>query len=137
MRFLRSRSKTGIAAPITIATGKAAAADKGETISIRPQRTRPRPPMIMMIRDVGTATPHSFSNRPRLEIGCSSALSGMEGDVVTMQEIFRFNRMSTDAEGTITGEFRATGIRPKFVDELDRRGVHLPDDLFRPDRVLG
>ena len=64
-------------------------------------------------------------------------LTGMEGDVVTMQEIFRFNRISTDKEGQIHGEFRATGIRPKFAEELETRGIRLPEDLFRPDRVLG
>jgi pilus assembly protein CpaF len=64
-------------------------------------------------------------------------VTGMEGDVITMQEIFRFKRMSTSADGTIKGEFRATGIRPKFVDELEVRGVHLPEDMFSPDRVLG
>ncbi len=64
-------------------------------------------------------------------------ITGMESDVVTMQEIFRFHRISTDADGTILGEFRATGIRPKFVDELERRGVKLPPDLFNPNRVLG
>ena len=64
-------------------------------------------------------------------------ITGMEGDVITMQEIFRFRRMSTAADGTIKGEFRATGIRPKFVDELEVRGVHLPEDMFSPDRILG
>jgi pilus assembly protein CpaF len=64
-------------------------------------------------------------------------ITGMEGEVVTMQEIFRFNRISTDADGNITGEFRATGIRPKFMSELERRGSHVSADIFRPDRVLG
>jgi pilus assembly protein CpaF len=64
-------------------------------------------------------------------------VTGMEGDVITMQEIFRFKRMSTSADGTIKGEFRATGIRPQFVDELEVRGVHLPEDMFSPDRILG
>jgi pilus assembly protein CpaF len=64
-------------------------------------------------------------------------LTGMEGDVVTMQEIFRFNRISTDKDGVIHGEYRATGIRPKFAEELETRGIHLPEDLFQPDRVLG
>jgi pilus assembly protein CpaF len=61
----------------------------------------------------------------------------MEGDVVTMQEIFRFNRRATEADGRIVGEFRATGIRPKFMPELDRRGLHIPAELFSPDKVLG
>src|SRR3546814_15012402 len=63
-------------------------------------------------------------------------ITGMEGDVITMQEIFRFNRVSTDAEGTVHGHFQATGIRPKFMTELERRGIKLPTDLFSPDRIL-
>ena len=64
-------------------------------------------------------------------------ITGMEGDVVTMQEIFRFNRRGTEADGRIVGEFRATGIRPKFMPELERRGIHTSAELFNPDTVLG
>jgi pilus assembly protein CpaF len=64
-------------------------------------------------------------------------ITGMEGDVVTMQEIFRFHRRATESDGRIIGEFRATGIRPKFMSELERRGIHISPDLFSPDRVLG
>jgi pilus assembly protein CpaF len=64
-------------------------------------------------------------------------ITGMEGDVVTMQEIFRFRRMATDAQGRIRGEFRATGIRPKFYGELETRGVTLSANIFSPDRALG
>jgi len=64
-------------------------------------------------------------------------ITGMEGDVVTMQEIFRFIRRTTESDGRIIGEFRATGIRPKFMSELERRGIHISPDLFSPDRVLG
>ena len=64
-------------------------------------------------------------------------ITGMESDVVTMQEIFNFHRISTDEDGRITGEFRATGIRPKFMDELLARGFDLPEDLFDPNRILG
>ena len=56
-------------------------------------------------------------------------ITGMEGDVITMQEIFRFNRQATEADGRIVGEFRATGIRPKFMPELDRRGIHIAVEL--------
>jgi pilus assembly protein CpaF len=64
-------------------------------------------------------------------------ITGMEGEVVTMQEIFRFRRLATDAQGRIRGEFRATGIRPKFANELELRGVHLSSVMFSPDRALG
>jgi pilus assembly protein CpaF len=64
-------------------------------------------------------------------------ITGMEGEVVTMQEIFRFNRRATEADGRIIGEFRATGIRPKFTPELERRGIHVAAELFSPDKILG
>jgi pilus assembly protein CpaF len=60
----------------------------------------------------------------------------MEGDVVTMHEIFRFRRTRTDADGTIHGEFVATGIRPKFMNEFETRGIDVSPDLFEPNRAL-
>ena len=64
-------------------------------------------------------------------------ITGMESDMVSMQEIFRFNRRGIDADGHVVGEFRATGVRPKFMGQIEIRGMHLHADLFRPDRVLG
>jgi pilus assembly protein CpaF len=64
-------------------------------------------------------------------------ITGMEGPVVTMQEIFKFQRLSTDADGTIHGQFVATGIRPKFINELETRGIKIPPSIFTPDRPLG
>ncbi len=64
-------------------------------------------------------------------------ITGMEGQVVQMQEIFAFHRTSTDADGTVHGEFRATGLRPKCLDEMIRRGIHYDPVNFDPQRVLG
>lgn len=64
-------------------------------------------------------------------------VTGMEGEVVQLQEIFRFVRRRTDADGTVHGEFRATGIRPRFMAEFQARGIELPPRAFDPDRVLG
>jgi pilus assembly protein CpaF len=64
-------------------------------------------------------------------------ITGMEGEVVSMQEIFRFERTGTGPDGTVQGSFRATGVRPKFARRLEQWGVGLPDDLFNPDRLLG
>jgi pilus assembly protein CpaF len=64
-------------------------------------------------------------------------ITGMEGDVVQLQEIFRFVRRRTDADGTVHGEFRATGIRPRFMAELQARAIEVPPRSFDPDRVLG
>jgi len=63
-------------------------------------------------------------------------VTGMEGDIITMQEIFRFDRRATDADGTIHGAYVATGIRPKFVQEFAQRGIHISDDLFEPNIEL-
>jgi pilus assembly protein CpaF len=64
-------------------------------------------------------------------------ITGMEGDVVQMQEIFRFVRRRTDPDGTVVGDFRASGVRPKFMEELATRGVVIPNNYFNPDHVLG
>ena len=65
-----------------------------------------------------------------------SELTGMEGDVITMQEIFRFKMAGRDEKGRVLGHFEATGIRPKFMSELADRGITLPADLFRPDQRI-
>jgi pilus assembly protein CpaF len=60
-------------------------------------------------------------------------LTGMEGDVVTMQEIFRFRQTGIDEEGQVQGRFEATGIRPRFLDQVMAHGISLSADLSRPD----
>ncbi|WP_205480176.1 ATPase, T2SS/T4P/T4SS family [Sphingomonas arenae] len=62
-----------------------------------------------------------------------SELSGMEGDVITMQEIFRFRQTGRSADGAVIGRFEATGIRPRFLEDAISHGISLPVDLFRPD----
>ena len=56
----------------------------------------------------------------------------MEGSVVQLQEIFRFERTGTAENGKVLGHFAATGLRPKFLDEMERRGVFMPAGLFDP-----
>jgi pilus assembly protein CpaF len=56
---------------------------------------------------------------------------GMEGNVVTSQDIFVFEQKTIDEEGRVRGQFRATGIRPKFAEKLLANGIDLPPDLFR------
>ena len=65
-----------------------------------------------------------------------SELTGMEGDVVTMQEIFRYRQTGVSPEGQVIGRFEATGIRPKFIEQVMSHGVSLSADLFRPDARL-
>ena len=65
-----------------------------------------------------------------------SELTGMEGDVITMQEIFRFRQTGVSADGIVQGKFEATGIRPRFLDQVMAHGITLSPDLFRPDAKL-
>jgi len=55
---------------------------------------------------------------------------GMEGDVITLQEIFVFERQGIDKDGKVIGQHRATGIRPKFTDRLEMAGIEVPESLF-------
>lgn len=61
-------------------------------------------------------------------------ITGMEGDMITMQEIFCFEQTGVAPDGTVLGHFRATGIRPRFADKLQARGAPLADYLFDPSR---
>lgn len=59
-------------------------------------------------------------------------ITGMEGEVVTMQEIFTFRQTGINDAGEVQGYFQATGVRPKFSDRLRAFGVVLPDAMFDP-----
>jgi pilus assembly protein CpaF len=59
-----------------------------------------------------------------------SEVVGMEGDVVTMQDIFVFERVGIGEKGKVLGRFRPTGIRPKFAERLKYAGIHLPASMF-------
>lgn len=65
-----------------------------------------------------------------------SEVTGMEGEIVTMQDIFLFRMQGRDADNRVIGHFEATGIRPKFLDTLTAHGIELPPELFRPDRPV-
>lgn len=62
-------------------------------------------------------------------------ITGMEGDIITMQEIFTYTQTGIDENGMIQGQFHATGIRPKFAERLRVFGVPLRDELFDPTKV--
>ncbi|MGH9256406.1 MAG: CpaF family protein [Vicinamibacterales bacterium] len=66
-----------------------------------------------------------------------SEITGMEQDVITMQEIFAFKKTGIDAKGTVIGAFRATGIRPKCADLLATAGHTLPMDMFEHVHAVG
>ena len=63
-------------------------------------------------------------------------ITGMEGSVIQIQEIFKFERTGTSEDGKVIGKFVATGLRPKFLDEMERRGVHMPKGMFDPSTVF-
>ena len=55
---------------------------------------------------------------------------GMEGDVITLQEIFSYERQGIDKDGKVIGQHRSTGIRPKFTERLEMSGIEVPENLF-------
>jgi len=57
---------------------------------------------------------------------------GMEGNVVTLQEIFSFQQGGIDPEGRVRGRFKFHGIRPKFIDKFKAAGIQVPKELFEP-----
>jgi pilus assembly protein CpaF len=60
----------------------------------------------------------------------------MEGEIISMQEIFHFEQTGVDKDGKVQGQFRASGVRPRFAERLKMFGVPVPDDTFDPDRVF-
>ena len=65
-----------------------------------------------------------------------SEVTGMEGEVVQMQEIYRFQKDSTDEQGNVQGSYRATGIRPTFLTDLKHMGLEVTPSHFDPSRPL-
>ncbi len=62
-----------------------------------------------------------------------SEVTGMEGDMITMQEIFVFRQTGYDENGKVLGKFSATGVRPMCLEEIKYKGLKLPNDIFNPD----
>ncbi len=62
-------------------------------------------------------------------------ITGMEGEIVTLQELFTFEQTGLHPNGKVKGRFRSTGVRPKFVERLQSRGITIPADLFDPTKV--
>ena len=61
-------------------------------------------------------------------------ITGMEGEVISLQEIFSFKQTGLTAEGGVEGHFAASGVRPRFQERLQSFGIRLPDDYFDPSR---
>ena len=63
-------------------------------------------------------------------------ITGMEGEIIQMQEIYKYVRTSTNADGSIEGHFVATGVRPRFLHELQAYGINFPAQYFDPNKPL-
>jgi pilus assembly protein CpaF len=62
-------------------------------------------------------------------------ITGMEGDMITMHEVFTFKQAGVGTDGKVKGHFCATGIRPRFTERLRAFGVPVPDSLFDPSKI--
>ncbi len=62
-------------------------------------------------------------------------ITGMEGNVITLQEIFSFKQQRIDSNGNVRGIFRFHGVRPKFIERFKVSGIDVPMDLFDPSKV--
>jgi len=57
-------------------------------------------------------------------------VQGMEGDTITLQDIFLYQQSGVDSNGKVLGRLEPTGIRPKFIERFEERGIHLPASIF-------
>ena len=64
-------------------------------------------------------------------------ITGMEGDIITMQEIFRFDKLGISEQGAVVGRFVSTGVRPKCCDRLRASGIRLPAEMFEGVMEVG
>ncbi|MDP3618947.1 MAG: CpaF family protein [Ramlibacter sp.] len=70
----------------------------------------------------------------RRKITSIQEITGMEGEIITMQELFAYRQTGMTNDGKVIGHFQATGVRPKFSDRLRAFGTVLPDSMFDPSR---
>ena len=68
----------------------------------------------------------------RRKVASIQEITGMEGDIITMQEIFTFTQTGIDKTGQVLGHFKATGIRPKFAQRMSTFGIEIKDEYFDP-----
>jgi pilus assembly protein CpaF len=63
-------------------------------------------------------------------------VTGMEGNIITLQEIFAFEQTGVDNNGRVKGRFRVSGVMPRFMDRFKASGIPVPADLFDPSKAL-
>ena len=71
----------------------------------------------------------------RRKITYVSEITGMEGDLIQMHDLFSFEQKGVDVEGNAEGFFKCHGIRPRVSDQIEHRGIRLPSDMFLPRRI--
>ena len=90
---------------------------------------------LLSIRQQIASAVHLLVQASRMSDGSRRVVSitevtGMEGEVVTLQDLFVFEKRGLDPDGKVVGRFAATGIRPKFYEKLLSAGIRLRPDLF-------
>lgn len=98
------------------------------------------PMTVMSIRNqianaIGLIVQLSRLSDGKRKITSVAEITGMEGEIIQMQEIYKFVRTGIDDEGNIQGHFEATGIRPRFLDTLSDMGITFPGSHFDPSEV--
>jgi pilus assembly protein CpaF len=63
-------------------------------------------------------------------------LTGMEGNIITLQEIFSFQQTGIAEDGKVEGHFKFHGVRPRFIDKFATSGISVPREIFDPDRIF-
>ena len=90
------------------------------------------------LRELISSSLHIIIQETRLNDGTRKITSiqeliGMEGDIITIQEIFSYKRTGTNPDGTVQGIFSATGVRPKLYEKILTYGITLSENMFDPD----
>jgi pilus assembly protein CpaF len=91
-----------------------------------------------MVRSQIASAVHIVLQLTRLEDGKRKLVSvqeiqGMEEDIITMSEIFSFQRKGVDENNNVVGAFKANGVVPRFIDAVHKRGINLPFSIFEPE----
>jgi pilus assembly protein CpaF len=92
------------------------------------------------IREQISSAVHLIVQQSRLRDGSRrvthiTEIAGMEGQVVTMQDIFLYEQQGVDENGKVLGTMRSTGLRPKFADKIESMGIPLPPEIFMSERL--
>ena len=88
--------------------------------------------------------PKRPKERPRVTAGPKrmgrvmsiAEITGLEGDIIQIQEIYKFVRTGTAPDGAVQGHFQATGVRPRFLGDLIAQGIKIPGAYFDPSQPL-